>query len=94
MLTQNSNVLSKSESRSDLHFKRSLCRGVPEWVRVDQLGYCNSPGQNCWNSKGSEERPGEEREERRKTSLRGEIDGLGVVLDGRGERERPRFLAE
>lgn len=39
-------------------------------------------------------RDGEEREERRKTSLRGEIDGLGVVLDGRGEREMSRFLAE
>lgn len=30
---------------------------------VDQLGYCNNPGQNCWNLRDGEERGGESKGE-------------------------------
>lgn len=37
--------------------------GGAEWVREDQLGYCNNPGQNCWNSRGGGEKGGESKVE-------------------------------
>lgn len=60
-------------------FERSL-QGVPEWIRVDQLGYCNDPCHNCWNLKDGGERGGE--------THRGE---KGIYLKGIASEEKRKY---